>query len=79
MRLFLDNLTHLFFVAVLGFCCCVGFCLIVWEWGLLSVAVLWLLTVVASLVSEHLVAAGGLSSCGSQALEHRLSNFGAQA
>ena len=49
------------------------------EWGLLSVAVLWLLTVVASLVSEHLVAAGGLSSCGSQALEHRLSNFGAQA
>ena len=48
------------------------------EWGPLSGAALWLLTVVASLLSEHVVAAAGLSSCGSWALEHRLSR-GAQA
>ena len=42
--------------------------------GLLFVAVHRLLTVVASLIVEH-----GLGSCGSQALECRLSSCGAQA
>ena len=41
------------------------------ECGLLSRVVPWLLTAVASLVAAH-----GLSSCGSRALEHKLSNCG---
>ena len=53
----------------------------------LTVAVHGLLIAVASLVVEHglsglqasAVAAHGLSSCGSQALEHPLGNYGAQA
>ena len=56
------------------------------EQGLLSV-VRGLLIVVGSHVVEHrlqgarasAVAAHGLSSCGSQALEHPLGNYGAQA
>ena len=52
------------------------------EWGLLFVAVHGLLIAVASLVAEHkaaVVVARRLSSCGSWALEHRLSSCGAQA
>ena len=52
--------------------------------GLLFVAVHGLLTAVASLVVEHgtrtsVVVAHGLSSCGLQALERRLSSCGTQA
>ena len=55
------------------------------EWGLLFVAILQLLFSVASLAAEHrlrgaqtaVVAARGLSSSGSQALEHRLNSCGA--
>ena len=47
--------------------------------GLLFVAVGRLLIVVASLVVEHRLYVGGLSSCGSRALEYRLSISGAQA
>ena len=64
------------------------------KWGLLFVAVCGLLIVVASLVVEHGLEACGLqelwhvgsvivafrlSSCGSQALERRLSSCGAWA
>ena len=57
------------------------------EQGLLFVAERGLLIVVASLCCgagalgmwASVVAARGLSSCGSQALEHRLSSCGAQA
>ena len=56
------------------------------EWGLLFVVVHGLLVAVVSLVAEHklwvqasVVVAGGLSSCGSRALEHRLSSCGARA
>ena len=65
---FLYSLIDLF-LAVPGLCCFMGFPL---------VAVHGLLIAVASFVSEHrlqgtqasVVAAHGLSSCGSQALEH---------
>ena len=65
-------------LAVQGLRCCVG---------LSPVAVPGLLTAVASPVAEHrlwgmwvsAVAARGLCSCGSQALEHRLSGCGAEA
>ena len=65
-------------LAVRGLRCCVG---------LSPVAVPGLLTAVASPVAEHrlwgvwasAVAARGLCSCGSQALEHRLSGSGAEA
>ena len=53
------------------------------EWGLLFVAVRRLLIAVASLIAEHVqasvVVAYGLSSCGSWALERRLSSCGARA
>ena len=56
------------------------------ECGLLSFAVCAFLTAVASLVPHELegkensvVVAGGLSGCGSQALEHRLNNSSAWA
>ena len=57
------------------------------EWGLLFVTVPGLLTAVASPVAEHglqdmwasIVAECGLSSYGSQALEHRLSSCGTRA
>ena len=57
------------------------------ECGLLSLAVCAFLTVVASFVAQHelegketlIVVAGGLSGCGSQALEHRLNNSSAWA
>ena len=65
------------FVAVCGLFSSCG------EWGLLFIAVHGLLIAVASLVAEHksalgertsVVVAHRLSSCGSQALERRLSS-----
>ena len=57
------------------------------EWGSLSGCCTRLLTVVAALVAGHtpegvwvsVAMARGLSSCGSQALEHRLGGCGAWA
>ena len=54
--------------------------------GYYSVAVLGLLTAVASLVAEHrlygmwasVAAAHGLSTCGSEAQEHKLDGYGTQ-
>ena len=67
---------------LLGLCGCVGFSLVVVSRGYCAVAVCGLL-----IAAEHrlegmqvsAVAAHGLNSCGSQALEHRLSSSGAQA
>ena len=68
------------FLAVLGLPCCSGFSLVAASRGYTLVAVHSPLTVVSSLVSEYglqgmwasVVAAHGLSCCGSWALEHRL-------
>ena len=64
-----------------------GFYLVAASGGHSLAAVHGLLIVVASLVMErglqdtqaYVVAARGLRSCGSQALEHRLNSCGAQA
>ena len=68
--LFIFNL----FLAVLGLRCCTQAFSSCSEQGLLFIAVRGLLTAVASVV-----VALGLSSCGSQALERRLSSCGARA
>ena len=68
------------FLAVLGLCCCIGFSLVAESEDCSLVEVCGLLIVVASLAAEHrlsggrpsVVGAHGLSTCGSQALEHRL-------
>ena len=68
-------------MAVLGLCCCVRAFSSCGERGLLFIAMHRLLIEVASLVAEQgflgarasVVAARGLSSCGSRALERRLS------
>ena len=62
------------FLVALGLCCCVQTFSSCGEWGLLSVAVCWLLIAVASLVKllgagATVIAAHGLSSCGSRALK----------
>ena len=71
---------------MLGLCCCTGFSLVVC--GGYSLAVVYsLLIAVASLIVEQrlegsqasVVVAHVLSSCGFQALEHRLNGFCAQA
>ena len=77
-----------FFFAALGLCCCMRVFSSCSEWGLLFLMICGLLTVVASLVTEHrlydvkasAVVVHGLSSWGSQVLEtgsavvkHRLS------
>ena len=75
------------FLAVLGLRCCEWAFSSCGERGLLFVAVRGLLIVVASLccgaralgVQASVVAARGLSSCGSWALERRLSNCGTRA
>ena len=75
------------FMAVLGLHCCVRAFSSCGEWGLLFVAVCGLLIVVASLccracspgVQASVVVACGLSSCGSWALERRLSSCGSRA
>ena len=62
------------FLAVLGLCCCAGFCLVSVSRGSSLVVVLGLLIAVASPDAEHIhllrtsvVAAPGLSSCGALA------------
>ena len=74
------------FLAALGLRCCMQAFSSCGERGLLFVAVRRLLIAVASLVAEHrlgmrasVVVACGLSSCGSQALERRLSSCGTRA
>ena len=75
------------FLAVLGLCCCMWAFSSCGDGGSSLVAVPRLLIVVASLVAEHrlwgpqasAVAAPGLSSCSSPALEHRLSSYGTRA
>ena len=73
---------------MVGLGCCVRAFSSCSKWGLLFVVVRGLLIAVASLVAEHgldlgvqasVVVARGLSSCGSRALEHRLSSCGARA
>ena len=73
-------------LTVLGLCCCAGFFLAGVSRGLLLTAVCRLLIAVACLVAHGLwdrrasvVLARGLSSCSPQALEHKLSSYGAQA
>ena len=74
-------------LAALGLCCCACAFSSCGEQGLLFVVVRGLLIAVASLVAEHgllgaqisVVVALRLSSCGSRALEHRLSSCGAWA
>ena len=77
--LFKNEFMYLF-LAVLGLCCCVGFSLIAASGGYSLAMVCGLLVLVASLVVEaYRIAACGLSSCGSLALERRLNSSGAQA
>ena len=59
--------------------CCEGFSLVVGSKGSPLVAVWGLLTEVASLVVEHGSRVCVLSSCGFQALVHRLSSCSSQA
>ena len=68
---FLTILFIYLFLAVLGLCCCAGFSLVAVS-GLLVAE--WLL-LLQSLDSRH----EGFSSCGSRALEHRLSSCGDRA
>ena len=75
------------YLAALGLPCRAGFSLVTASQGYSEFAVCGLLVAVASLVSEHRLqgtrasaaVARGLSSCGSQALEHRLNSCGAWA
>ena len=70
------------FLAVLGLCCCLPAFSSCGERGLLFLVVRGLLMVVASLCCRaraSVVVARGLSSCGSRALERRLSRCGAPA
>ena len=72
---------------MLGLRCCAWAFSSCSEQGLLFIAMHRLLIAVASLVAEHgalgaqasVVVAHGLSSCGSRALERRLSSCGARA
>jgi len=71
------------FLAVLGHGCCTGFSLVAESRGY-SLVLHGLLTVVASLAAElglwaSVTVARGLSSCSSQALEHRLDSCGSWA
>ena len=78
--IFLNKFIYLFlFLAVLGLRCCTRAFSSCSKRGLLFVAVRRFLIVVASLVAEHRLQARGLSSCGLQALERRLSSCGARA
>ena len=77
----------LFIYVWLRLCCFEGFSLVAMSRGYPQAAVRWLLIVVASLVVEpglsgtcaSVVAARGLSSCGSPDLECRLSSCGSWA
>ena len=55
-----------------------GFSLVVVSGGYSPGVVHWLLIAEASLVEEHGSRQAGVSSCGSQALEHRLNSCDAQ-
>ena len=73
-------------LAALNLHCCTGFSLVAASGGY-PVVVMYGLIAVASLVAEHrlqgmwasVAVAGGLSSCSSQALEHRLNSCSTQA
>ena len=73
-------------LAALNLHCCMDFSLVAASGGY-PVVVMHGLIAVASLVAEHrlqgmwasVAVAGGLSSCSSQALEHRLNSCSAQA
>ena len=85
--IFLKNKFIYLFLAALGLRCCMRAFSSCGERGLLFVEVRGLLTAVASLCCEawalgswaSVVAAHGLSSCGSRPLERRLSSCGALA
>ena len=66
---------------MLGLHCCEGFPLVAASRSCSAVAVLRLLIVLVSLVAEHRLQTlvCGLSSCGSQAVGHRLHSHGTQA
>ena len=64
---------------MLGLCCCTGLALAAESRSYSLAAALRLLLVVASLIAEHRLWCRSFSSCGSRALEHRLSNCGAWA
>ena len=66
---------------MLGLHCCMGFSLVSVNRGYSLVAVLGLLTAVASPATEHglLGVQAGFSNCGSWALEHRRNSCGTQA
>ena len=70
------NVAYLF-LTVLGLRCSMDFSLVAASGGYSPVAVCRLLVAVASLVVEHrLDGQAGFSSCGSQALKHRLNSCG---
>ena len=79
--LFFFIFIFLIYLAVLGLHCCARAFSSCGKWGLLFIAVRELLIAVASLcfraqalgMRASVVVARGLSSCGSQVLEHRLS------
>ena len=77
--LFFINLFICLFLAVLGLRCCVQAFSGYGERGLLFVAVSGLLIAVASLIAGTGSKRAGFSSCGSRALERRLSSCGAGA
>ena len=93
MKLCITPLLYIFKIILFIYFCCAGSLLLhglfssCSEEGLLFIAVCRLLIAVASPVAEHrlqgtwasVVVACGLSSCGSWALEHRLSSCGARA
>ena len=66
-------------MAVLVLCFCARAFSSCSKWGPLFITVRGPLTIAASLVAEHRLQTRRLSSCGSQALEHRLSNCGSRA
>ena len=66
-------------LAVLDVHCRAGFSLVAESGGYMLAALQGFVISVASLVVEHPSRSWGFSSCGSWALEHRLSSCGAQA
>ena len=79
MVMFFKYLFIYLFLVALGLHCCTPAFSSSGEWALLFIAVCRLLIVVASLVVEHGLLVCGLSSCGSRALERRLSSCGVRA
>ena len=67
------------FWAVLGPHCWLSFSVAVENWGCSLVVVRGLLTVVAFTCRPQALESTGFSCCGSQTLEHRLDDCGAQA